>query len=83
MNLFAFQRVPVSFRLTPLQLRHYIATRALSNGADVKAVSQFLGHADVTITLKVYHHVTPKAIREMHREYSPIKNCKKFTIPKT
>ena len=48
--------------------------RMLSNGADVKAVSQFLGHADVTITLKVYHHVTPRAIREMHCEFSPIAN---------
>ena len=52
-------------RITPHQLRHYFATHALSNGADVKAVSQFLGHADVTITLKIYHHVTPKAVREV------------------
>jgi integrase/recombinase XerD len=63
-------------RLTPHQLRHYFATSALSHGADVKAVSQFLGHADVTITLKIYHHVTTKAIREMHREYSPIANTR-------
>ncbi len=61
-------------RITPHELRHYFATHALSHGADVKAVSEFLGHADVTITLKIYHHVNAKAIREMHREFSPIAN---------
>jgi site-specific recombinase XerD len=69
-------------RLTPHQLRHYFATHALSHGADVKAVSQFLGHADVTITLKIYHHVTAKAIREMHREYSPIANTRQLALPR-
>jgi site-specific recombinase XerD len=59
-------------RITPHQLRHYFATHALSNGADVKAVSEFLGHADVTITLKIYHHVNAKAIKQMHREHSPL-----------
>ena len=61
-------------RLSPHQLRHYFATHTLSHGADVKAVSEMLGHADVTITLKIYHHVNAKAIRAMHREYSPIAN---------
>jgi site-specific recombinase XerD len=59
-------------RITPHALRHYFATHALSHGADVKAVSEFLGHADVTITLKIYHHVNAKAIRQMHQAYSPI-----------
>ena len=31
-----------------------------------------LGHADVGITLKIYHHVNAKVIREMHQEYSPV-----------
>ena len=62
--------------LTPHQLRHYFATHTLSDGADVKAVSEMLGHADVTITLKIYHHVNAKAIRAMHREYSPIANTR-------
>jgi site-specific recombinase XerD len=60
--------------LTPHQLRHYFATHTLSNGADVKAVSEMLEHADVGITLKIYHHVNAKSIREMHREFSPIAN---------
>lgn len=60
--------------ITPHQLRHYFATYTLSNGADVKAVSKMLGHADVGITLKIYHHVHTKAIRQMHREFSPMLN---------
>ena len=35
-----------------------------------------LGHADVGITLKIYHHVSAKTIREMHREHSPLRELK-------
>lgn len=35
-------------------------------------VSEMLGHADFGITLKIYHHVNAKAIKEMHREFSPV-----------
>jgi len=39
---------------------------------DIKAVSEILGHADVGITLKIYHHVNVKSIQKLHRAYSPI-----------
>jgi integrase/recombinase XerD len=68
-------------RITPHQLRHYFATHTLSNGADVKAVSEMLGHADVGITLKIYHHMNASVIREMHRKYSPIENVR-LVLPK-
>jgi len=60
-------------RITPHQLRHYFSTHTLSNGADIKAVSEILGHADVGITLKIYHHVNARAIREMHVAHSPLR----------
>ena len=41
-------------------------------GSAIKAVSEMLGHADVGITLKIYHHVNAESIQQMHREYSPI-----------
>ena len=41
-------------------------------GVNKKAVSELLGHADVGITLKIYHHVNAKAIKDMHVEYSPL-----------
>jgi integrase/recombinase XerD len=59
-------------RITPHQLRHYFATHTLSNGADVKAVSEMLGHADVGITLKIYHHVNAASIKRMHAKCSPL-----------
>jgi len=36
-------------------------------------VSEMLGHADVGITLKIYHHVDAKSIRQTHQEYNPLK----------
>ena len=60
-------------RMSPHQLRHYFATYTLSRGGDIKAVSEMLGHADVGITLRIYHHVNAKVIREMHLEYSPLR----------
>lgn len=58
--------------ITPHQLRHYFATYALSHGGDVKAVSEILGHRDVTITLQTYHHVGRRAIRQVHSQVSPL-----------
>jgi integrase len=40
-------------------LRHIAATLLLSRGVNVKVVSEMLGHADVTITLRIYAHVLP------------------------
>lgn len=40
-------------------LRHTAATLLLGQGVNVKVVSEMLGHADVSITLRVYAHVMP------------------------
>ena len=45
-------------------LRHTFATLALGAGAHAKQVQEMLGHADVSITLDIYTHVT----EDMHRE---------------
>lgn len=37
-------------------LRHTFATRCIENGADIKGVSEMLGHADIKTTLKLYVH---------------------------
>lgn len=41
-------------------LRHTFATRAIEVGMDIKSISEILGHADVTITLKKYVHSLPE-----------------------
>ena len=50
-------------------MRHTCATLLLSRGVNVKVVSEMLGHADVSITLRIYAHVLPHmqhlAVQEM------------------
>ncbi|MDY3030237.1 MAG: tyrosine-type recombinase/integrase [Clostridia bacterium] len=43
---------PAKFHTT----RHTFATRALESGMDIKTLSEVLGHADATITMKRYAH---------------------------
>jgi integrase len=45
-------------------LRHTFATLALGAGVHPKQVQEMLGHADVSITLDIYSHVT----EDMHRD---------------
>jgi integrase len=40
-------------------LRHTAATILLTRGVNVKQVSEMLGHADITMTLRVYGHLLP------------------------
>ena len=40
-------------------LRHAAATILLAEGVNVKVVSQMLGHADITTTLRIYGHLLP------------------------
>jgi len=43
------------------QLRHLFASVLLAGGVDIKALSEYLGHADPTVTLRVYSHLMPSA----------------------
>ena len=45
-------------------LRHTFATWALEIGMDINVVAAFLGHADPSITLRVYAHALPDHKRE-------------------
>ena len=40
-------------------LRHGAATLLLAEGTPVKVVSEMLGHADISTTLRIYQHVLP------------------------
>ena len=53
----ALQRV--SERLHPHILRHSFATLLISKGVPLSAVSEALGHAEVSVTATHYSHVTP------------------------
>jgi integrase len=45
-------------------LRHTCATLLMAAGVPVKAISEMLGHSDITTTLRIYAHVLP----EMHEQ---------------
>jgi integrase len=45
-------------------LRHYVATRLLSAGIDVRTVAGRLGHRNPSTTLNVYSHFVPESDRE-------------------
>ncbi|MCW2693960.1 MAG: Phage integrase [Mycobacterium sp.] len=39
--------------------RHYFASSALHNGANIKQLAAWLGHSSVAFTLSVYTHLMP------------------------
>ena len=63
-------RIGCRQKISPHTLRHSFATHMLAGGAEIRALQEMLGHANIRTT-QVYTHVEHSRLKAVHRKCHP------------